>query len=258
MANIAASLDSSLPFPFPKLEAEVSPGSWIDVDVIVGAPAGKTKTILVDLDGKLAAGTSRLRLTGAFEIHWDRIALMEKKLDSQTRINFVPPSVANLRFRGFSKLKNLPPDWPLTPDYNRVAANSYWRIIPRGWCTRFGDVYELIAESDEGLVIMNSGDELTLNFAASSLPPKPPGSVREFFLYADGWDKDSDFHVAAGDQVKPLPFHGMKDQHYTIMKRPPFPSDALHEKYNTRWVEGKALRRTLAKKAESVTNGFAK
>ncbi len=257
MANVAASLDSSLPFPFPKLEAEVSPGNWTTVDVIVGAPAGKTKTILVDLEGKLAAGASRLRLTGAFEIHWDRIALMEKKPDSKTRINYIPPSKANLHFRGFSTLKNLPSDWPLTPDYNSVTADPYWRITPGGWCTRFGDVYELIAERDEGLLIMNSGDELTLNFAASSLPPKPHGSVREFFLYVDGWDKDSDFHVAAGAQVEPLPFHGMNDQHYTLVKRPSFQSDTLHQKYNTRWVEGKGLRQTFAKQAESATNGFA-
>ena len=51
------------------------------MDVTVGAPAGKTKTILVDLEGKLEAGTRRLRLTEAFEIHWDRIALMEKETE---------------------------------------------------------------------------------------------------------------------------------------------------------------------------------
>jgi len=38
-ANIAASQDPSLPFPFPILEAEVAPGSWKAVDVTVGAPA---------------------------------------------------------------------------------------------------------------------------------------------------------------------------------------------------------------------------
>ena len=153
MANIAASLESSLPFPFPTLEAEVSPGIWTAVDVTVGAPAGKTKTIVVDLDGKLAAGTSRLRLTGAFEIHWDRIALMEKKPDAQTRITFIQPSEADLHFRGFSAVQDLPSDWPITPDYDRVTANSYWTITPGGWCTRYGDVSELIAERDEGLVV---------------------------------------------------------------------------------------------------------
>ncbi len=91
---------------------------------------------------------------------------------------------------------------------------------------------------------MNGGDELTLKFAVSSLPPKPGGTVREFFLYADGWDKDSDFHVAAGTQVEPLPFHGMDDQLYGRENRPRFPSDVLHRKYNTRWVEGRVLKQT--------------
>ena len=244
MANIAASLDPSLPFPFPALEAEVAPGTWKAVDVTVGAPAGKTKTILVDLEGKLEAGTRRLRLTEAFEIHWDRIALMEKKSNAQTKITFITPSEADLHFRGFSPPQNLPPDWPITPDYDTVSPNSYWTITPGGWCTRYGDVSELIAARDEGLALMNGGDALSLKFRVSSLPLKPAASVREFFLYADGWDKDSDFHVALGTQVEPLPFHGMNDQLYGREKRPQFPSDALHRKYNTRWVEGRVLKQT--------------
>lgn len=242
MANVAASQDPSLPFPFPALEAEIAPETWKTVEVTVGAPSGKTKTILVDLEGKLAPGTRRLRLSGAFEIHWDRIALLEKKPNASTRITFVTPTSADLHFRGFSPLEDLPPDWPLTPDYHRVSANSYWTILPGGWCTRYGDVSGLIASRDEGLALINAGDELSLKFAADSLPPKPEGSARDFFLYADGWDKDSDFHVAAGAQVEPLPFHGMNDQLYGREKRPSFPSDELHRKYNTRWVEGSALR----------------
>lgn len=242
MANIAASHDPSLPFPFPSLDAEVADGIWKVVDVTAGAPCGKTKTILVDLDGRLEAGTRRLRLTTAFEIHWDRVALMEKKPNAATRITFIKPSEADLHFRGFSSLKNLPADWPLTPDYDAVCANALWTITPGGWCTRYGDVSELIASRDEGFVLLNGGDELSLRFAASSLPPKPAGTVREFFLYSDGWDKDSDFHVATGTQVEPLPFHGMDDQHYGREQRPAFPSDALHRKYSTRWVEGMVLK----------------
>jgi hypothetical protein len=249
MANIAASQDPSLPFPFPSLEAEVARGIWKPVAVTVGAPAGKTKTILVDLEGKLPPGTRRLRLREAFEIHWDRIALLEKAHDARTKITFVKPTEADLHFRGFSVLQNLPPDCPLTPDYTRVSANSYWTITPEGWCTRYGDVSELVGARDEGLVLLNTGDELTLSFSEALLPPKAAGAVREFFLYADGWDKDSDFHVAAGRQVEPLPFHGMHDELYGQEKRPHFPSDTLHQKYNTRWVEGRVLRRELEKVA---------
>ncbi|MBT5925799.1 MAG: tetratricopeptide repeat protein [Verrucomicrobia bacterium] len=242
MANIAASQDASLPFPFPVLEAETSSGNWSPIDVSVGAPSGKTKTIVVDLEGKLAKGTKRIKLTTAFEIHWDRIALMEKVADPKTKVHFEQPSAADLHYRGFSKLKDLPADWPLTPDYNQVTIDSYWTLIPGGWCTRYGDVMELIQSRDEGLLLLNSGDELVLKFATDSLPPKPEGSVREFFLYADGWDKDSDFHVANGTLIEPLPFHGMDDQNYNQMTRPKFPSDSLHQKYNTRWVEGTGFR----------------
>ena len=259
MANIAASQDASLPFPFPVLEAEVSDAAeqgkdggrraatslpkWVRVPVTVGAPAGKTKTIVVDLEGKLPPGTRRLRLTQAFEIHWDRIALMEKKPNAPTAITFITPAEADLHFRGFSAIQDLPLDCPLTPDYDKVSSNSYWTITPGGWCTRYGDVSELVASRDEGLALLNGGDELTLKFAATSLPPKPAGTVREFFLYVDGWDKDSDFHVAAGTQVDPLPFHGMDDQRYGREQRPRFSSDALHRKYNTRWVEGRVVKR---------------
>src|SRR6185436_19471555 len=59
MANIAASHNPSLPYPFPRLEAETGDGRWVPVDVRVGVPAGKTKTILVDLAGKLPAGVRR-------------------------------------------------------------------------------------------------------------------------------------------------------------------------------------------------------
>ena len=245
MANIAASHDASLPFPFPTLEAETAANTWKPIDITVGAPAGKTKTIIVDLEEKLPSSAKRLRLTQAFEIHWDRIALLEKKNNPQTETHRLTPSEADLHFRGFSAIQDLPPDWPLTPDYNRVSNNSPWTIIPGGWCTRYGEISELISHRDEALALINAGDELTLKFPANSIPQKTPGTVREFFLYIDGWDKDSDFHVATGTTVEPLPFHGMNDQLYGQQPRPHFPTDALHTKYNTRWVDGKALRQTV-------------
>ncbi|MBL9135350.1 MAG: VCBS repeat-containing protein [Verrucomicrobiales bacterium] len=244
MANMAASHDPNLPFPFPELEAESATGEWRRIDVVVGAPAGKTKTILVDLEGRLPHGSRRLRIRHAFEIHWDRIALLEKSPRTSTRIAWVAPATAQLRPHGFGPLQSLPPDWPATPDYDGATPDSLWTIIPEGWTTRHGDVLELVARRDEALVLIHSGDELVLEFAEAALPNRVPGSAREFFLYVDGWDKDSDFHIAAGTTVGPLPFHGMDAQRYGSEARPPFPSDALHLKYNTRWVDGSALKRT--------------
>ena len=245
MANINASHDPSLPFPFPVLEAEVD-GEWRLVDVTVGAPAGKTKTIVVDLGGKLPAGSRRLRLKAGFEIHWDRIALLERAEESQTAITHLAPDSTDLHWRGFSEFEELAWDWPLTPDYERVNPNPAWRITPAGWCTRYGDVSKLIARRDEGMAILNGGDELTLQWSAAQLPAKAAGHLRTFFIYTDGWDKDSDFHVRAGTTIEPIPWHGMDDQLYPNQKRPEFPSDELHRKYNTRWVEPRTLKLSRA------------
>jgi Flp pilus assembly protein TadD len=241
-ANIAASLEPDLPFPFPVLEVE-SDGKWTQVPVVAGAPAGKTKSIIIDLAGKLPTGARRLRLSAAFEIHWDRIALFEKHDNSETRITFVSPNVADLHWRGFSEYKHLPWHEPLTPAYESTYSTARWTITPAGWCTRYGDVSELIGKRDNAFALINGGDELTLKFSPRRLPAKPADAQRDFFLWSVGWDKDSDFHCVRGDEVEPLPWHGMDDQQYGHQIRPPFPSDELMKKYNTRWVGSYTLTR---------------
>jgi Flp pilus assembly protein TadD len=236
MANIAASLDPNLPFPFPVLDAELPDGSWKPVPVIVGVPAGKTKTILVDLDKQLPSGTQRLRLSTAFELYWDSALLCEKTANEQTRITELDPDHADLHWRGFSQFQPPCDTVPLTPDYNQVESTPPWTRTPSGWCTRYGPVDALLKHKDNALVLLNGGDELAISFAADQLPPKPDGFVREFFLYVVGWDKDADFHVGQGWRVEPLPFLGMGDQAYGHEDRPADLNDSWIAKYNTRWV----------------------
>jgi tetratricopeptide (TPR) repeat protein len=236
MANVSASLDPDLPFPFPTLEVETAGGEWKPVDVVVGAPAGKTKTIVVELAGRLPSGSRRLRLSEAFEIHWDRIALFEQRDAPDTAIHTVAATRTDLHWRGFSALADLPWYLPLTPIYEVVRPAPPWRITPSGWCTRYGAVDELISRRDDALALINGGDELTISFSADQLPLKPAGAERDFFFYSVGWDKDSDFHVARGTTVEPLPWHGMDDQQHGRQERPVFPSDNLMQKYSTRWV----------------------
>ena len=131
----------------------------------------------------------------------------------------------------------------LVPDYDRVQSSPLWRITPGGWATRYGAVDELIAARDNALVLVAAGDELTLEFADEKIPPKPDGMEREFFLFTSGWDKDSDFHVASGTTIEPLPWHGQNDQSYATHPRPAFTNDAWIQQYNTRWVGGRILTR---------------
>jgi len=234
MANIAASLDPKLPYPFPGLEAQHADGRWEKVDVEVGAPAGKTKTILVDLAGKLPADTRQLRLSTAFEIYWDRALLCEK-------IGVASPQPlaltrADLHWRGFSRHEKWPESRPLTPRYDDVSPTPPWDRTPGGWVTRYGDVRELVDRSDDRLALLDGGDELALAFDANSLPAPSTGMTRDYFLHAIGWDKDADFHVGDGWKVEPLPFRGMHNQEYGHESRPPTLDDGWIQKFNTRWV----------------------
>ncbi|MGA1238353.1 MAG: FG-GAP-like repeat-containing protein [Limisphaerales bacterium] len=236
MANVAASQNPDLPFPFPTLEVETQPNQWQPVDLVFGTPAGKTKNLIVDLTGKLPPKCHRLRITTAYELHWDRIALMEKTGETSTHITRLTPDTANLRYRGFSRFEDKPWTQPLTPAYDQVSLNPAWRITPAGWCTRYGDVLPLIQDRDNALALLNGGDEVVLRFEASKLPPTPPTLQRTFFLFSTGWDKDSDFHCEKGWEVAPLPWHGLSDQRYGQEPRPSFENDEWIEAYNTRYV----------------------
>ena len=235
MANVAGSHDADLPFPFPELEAKTEDGQWHKLDVQVGAPAGKTKTILVDLAGKLPPRTELLRLSTAFEIYWDRIALFSRDA-STPQVMPLAASHADLHWHGFGEYEALPADQPLTPSHENVRQDAPWRITPGGWCTRYGEVRTLIGTRDEALALLNGGDEITMDFPIAKLGPKPAGWTRSVFLAVSGWDKDADNNVAHGWTVEPLPFHGMDDQRYGRQARPAFPSDDRMSEFTTRWV----------------------
>ncbi|MFQ3168979.1 MAG: hypothetical protein ACI8QI_001538 [Limisphaerales bacterium] len=240
MANIAASHHADLPFPFPALEAQLADDTWQNIDVTVGAPVGKTKTIVVDLAGKLPSGTKRLRLSMAFEIHWNRIALFEKT--SLPSVAEMHPSTTDLHWHGYGATEELPSHLPLTPIHGQTSDTPNWRITPSGWVTRYSEVDELVAAKDNRLALIAAGDELTLDFAAAKLPSRPPNTTRHFFLFTSGWDKDADFHVAQGWTVEPLPWHGMDAQRYGREPRPKL-DDGWIKKHNTRWVGPRPLQK---------------
>ena len=236
MANIAASQRNDLPFPFPTLAVQTGDGQWQPVDVRVGTPAGRTKSIIVDLTGKLPPGAKRLKLTHAFELHWDQIALFEKAGEERTHVMRLSPLRTDFDYRGFSDNAKL--DWthPGTPIHDQVQAIPLVPKVPAGWATRYGAVDELVAAKDNAFVLINGGEALTIKFDASQLPPKPAGHQREYFLWSAGWDKDTDYYTVLGDQIEPLPWHGMDDQAYGQQARPAFPTDELMKKFTTRWV----------------------
>ncbi len=229
-ANIAISQSSANTVISPTLEVETS-GGWRTVDAVIGMPAGKTKTILCDLTGKLPPDARRLRLTTTFEIRWDRIALCERVPLAADRIHELRPSDADLGWRGFSEIKSRAPQHPTTPAHDVVFENPPWRTVQAGWCTRYGDVLELIQHTDDRLAIVNAGDALTIRFDATQVPRIPNGYNRTFFFYSFGWEKDGDPNVTSGDSVGPLPSRGL-----SASEPSPGGETDWRIEYNTRYV----------------------
>jgi tetratricopeptide (TPR) repeat protein len=204
------------------LEMESAHGEWERVDVTVGMPAGKTKTIVIDLTDKLAPGVRRLRLRTTFELRWDRIALFERLPANALEVHTVKPTSARLQARGFSEIRSRAANHPPTPDWYTVFERPPWRTTPQGWVTQFGDVRPLVDLRDAKLALLNGGDALELQFATAGLPPLERGRTRTYFFYSVGWDKDGDHNVVNGDSVEPLPVIAGDDD--------------WRIRYNTRWV----------------------
>jgi len=91
-------------------------------------------------------------------------------------------------------LKYIYEDVSLTGPYTRQTGNY----------TRYGDVRALLTGADEKYVILGSGDEIAVEFNSSALGNPPAGWQRDYFFFADGFDKDMDFYAAYGDTVAPL------------------------------------------------------
>ena len=133
-------------------------------------------------------------------------------------------------------------------DFSNVTKETKWRDLT-GLYTRYGDVLPLLDESDNKYIISNAGDELTIEFDATKLPPLKKGWKRDFVIYNVGWVKDGDINTASGNTVDPLPFHGMSRYPYNDTEN--YPTDPEHQKYlkeyNTRIVTSDTYVNALKK-----------
>jgi tetratricopeptide (TPR) repeat protein len=222
----------------PYLLMQDAQGNWKTVNEDMGMPAGKPKTIAVDLN--FLSASRKLRIVTNLCVYWDEIFLSEGASQPQTAQRLVPMTSADLHFRGFSETRIHPQrKQPDTFFYERLAPGTFWNPT-HGLYTRYGDVRELLADIDDRPVLMGSGDEMKLRFDAASLPPPAPGWTRDFLLKVDGWAKDRDPNTAFSQSVEPLPFHGMSRYPYPAEEH--FPDDPVHNLYRREYNTRPALR----------------
>lgn len=231
--NIAIS-QGATPAPHGiRLEVPDGEGGWKVVRQNIGFPAGKNKTMVINLGHLFEPGTERkLRLYTNMEIYWDqiRVGIQDESIPLKTKKLLADTSI--LRYRGFSKLVQTGRFKPTRPDYQQIATTApQWRDLV-GFYTRFGPVGELTRKIDDRYVIMNAGDELVFKFPALNPPQK--GWERDFVLIGDGWVKDGDLNTGFSKTVLPLPYHGMEDY-----DQPPglLRNDPVYQEHKADWVK---------------------
>jgi len=220
--------------------------NWKTVTKNLGFPKGKNKTVIVDLSNKFLGADRRVRIRTNMQIYWDYIFYTTTATKSSLpRVN-LEPVAADLHYRGFSEVTRETPYSPHMPDYQTVTTAPKWRDLT-GHYTRYGEVLPLLTASDSRYVIMNAGDELTLEFDAALLPALPSGWKRDFLFYNDGWVKDGDLNTAHGQTVEPFPFQSMSS--YPYSQDESYPNDEEHanflQTYNTRKITAETFKRVL-------------
>jgi tetratricopeptide (TPR) repeat protein len=232
----------------PYLQVKDAAGEWRTVIEDMGMPAGKPKTIAVDLTGKWLSDARQVRIVTNLCVYWDEIFLGQTSTRPPARLTAVPGMSANLRFRGFSPVTVHPQRrQPEFFTYAGAKPFSMWNPTP-GLYTRYGDVHELTAAIDDKLVVMGSGDELRLLFDAAALPALAPNWRRDFLLLVDGWAKDRDANTAFSQSTEPLPFHAMSRFPYPANEK--FPDTPEHRRIRERYLNRPALQliRPLARR----------
>jgi len=244
--NVNISQASLTSLIFPQLQVVDQDGNWKTVIENLGFPKGKNKTMIVDLTEKFIASDYQIRIRTNMQIYWDHIFIATDVTNNNLATINLQPTSADLHYRGFSTVSQKDFSSPHIPDYYNITTGQKWRDLT-GTYTRYGDVLPLLLESDSKYVIMNAGDEISLEFIAADLPDIPENWRRDFLFYNDGWLKDGDLNTAHGQTIEPLPFHGMTAYPYGPDDIYPYNEEfkVYMSTYNTRKIKTDSFKQFL-------------
>jgi Flp pilus assembly protein TadD len=219
----------------PYVEAQDAQGKWVRVVDDMGFPAGLARAMVADLTGKLPVATRRIRIVTNLKIYWDDVRIDQTPEMWGIRVSEVPLATAELAFLGYPEEIRLQPASDTAYSFaRRSVSGPYARAA--GNYTRYGNVKALLSKSDDQFAVFSSGEGVELEFDPAALPALPQGWVRDYFFYADGFEKDLDFYAANAFTVEPLPHHGLLAYPYPEGKEYPLDPEHLRYEfdYNTR------------------------
>lgn len=176
-----------------------------------------------------------LRLVTSMELYWDEMFFTVDEPPLEHTLTELPLVSADLQYRGFSARLPHPEFGPERYDATQITTDPQWPPMG-GKFTRYGDVTELLTDSDDRLAILGAGDAVTIRFQADHAPKLPAGWKRDFIIHNVGYDKDADLNTIYGQFVEPLPFRAMRG--YPDATGVEFPDLPIHRadlrRYQTR------------------------
>jgi hypothetical protein len=215
-------------------------GRWVELFREVGYPAGIQHVMTLEMTGHLLPTDRRLRIRSNMELYWDSIFLAMHDPAADLRVTEVAPGSADLQFLGYPREYSPDGRHPNLADYYNIDRTAAWKLMA-GSYTRYGEVAELVQDTDDCFVVMAHGDQLTLRFEADGFGPVPEGFRRSFVLKTHSYCKDMDLYTAYPNTVEPLPFQGMSGYPYGPDESyPDTPKTRDYRaQYNTRRVLGR-------------------
>jgi hypothetical protein len=199
------------------MEVMDATGNWVRVpqDRQMPIPGDYVpRTFAVDLNGLFSTDVNeyKIRITNFWNVTFDYIGI---DTTPQEGIQvYEIPAIASLE----------PMEFATT---NTNASGNF---------TKYGDVSELLLETDDKFVIGIQGDTISLKFPTADLPQLEEGIERSFFLFVASWFKDHVGNWGYGFEftVEPLPFQDMSGFPYPPTES--HPDDSYLVEWNTRAV----------------------
>ncbi len=203
--------------PPPYMEVKAANGSWVPIPWSRQFPlpsSGIPRTFIVDLTGLFPTNDYHLRINNFWNVTFDYIGI-DTTGQQETVIQEIYPQADLVQ-------------WFTT---DSISVGNF---------TRYGDVTQLVLNSDDEFVIARQGDAINLEFPVDNLALPATGMVRDYFFFVNCWFKDEygNWGFGYGFSVDPMPFQSMTGFPYYPPENYPY---LLHQsylqEYNTREIE---------------------
>jgi len=161
------------------VEALDAQGKWVRVVEDMGFPAGLERTMVCRLDRQASCRHAAHSHHQQSKIYWDAIRIDQTPDAPDVRLAQVLLARAALDFVGLSARDAAEASerhdlFVFAPEHDRPYARA------AGNYTRYGDVFDLLRDSDDRFVVFGSGEGLKLDFDPRQLPALPAGWIRDY------------------------------------------------------------------------------